>query len=253
MRKQDSTTNRRIALVTGAGTRVGRSIALELARAQFDVAVHYFEHRAGADEVVNEAEALGCDARSYKANLADRDEVRELVGQVASDFGAIDLLVPNAAIFERVEFEDIGDTDWDRMLQLNLTSTVALAQSAAPNLRERCGNIVFITCASVEAPYRHHLPYVVSKAGVYQAMRAMALELAPLVRVNAVAPGTVLPPEALDVATLERLRRAIPLARFGSPDDIAKAVRFLADADFITGQQLVVDGGRSIALASADG
>jgi pteridine reductase len=139
------------------------------------------------------------------------------------------------------------------MLQLNLTSSVVLAHAATPFLRECCGNIVFITCASVEAPYRFHLPYVVSKAGLFQAMRALALELAPAIRVNAVAPGTVLPPVDFDTNTLERLRCAIPLGRFGKVEDIAQAVRFLAEADFVTGQQLVVDGGRSISLAAADG
>lgn len=240
---------KRVALVTGAGTRVGRSIALELARAGYDLAIHYQSNEAGAREVAAAAQASGVVARTYQAGLEDRSHVRRLLAQVISDFQGLDLLVPNAAIFERIRFEEIDDSAWDRMLGLNLTSTFALAHEAAPSLVARSGCIVFVTCSSVESPYKHHLPYVVSKAGVFQMMRAMALELAPKVRVNAVAPGTVLPPESMAPADLERLRQRIPLQRFGSPEDIAKAVRFLAESPFITGQQLVVDGGRSLARA----
>jgi pteridine reductase len=246
------TAARKVALVTGAGTRVGRSIALELGRAGFDLAVHYHRNDAGARDVVARAAELGLVARSFQAALEDREQARALVDRVCTEFGGLDLLVPNAAIFERIAFDAIDDASWDKMLALNLSSTFVLAQKAERVLRARRGNIVFITCASVESPYRHHLPYVVSKAGVYQMMRAMALELAPHVRVNAVAPGTVLPPENMPQVELDRLMRRIPLQRFGSTDDVARAVRFLAESPFVTGQQIVVDGGRALALAPND-
>lgn len=242
-----SARDKRVALVTGAGTRVGRSIALELKGAGYNLAIHYQSNETGAREVAAEAQAQGLEAHVYQASLEDRGQIRRMLDSVLADFGGLDLLVPNAAIFERVRFEDIDDGAWDRMLGLNLTSTFALAHHAAASLKSRAGNIVFVTCSSVESPYKHHLPYVVAKAGVYQLMRTMALELAPSVRVNAVAPGTVLPPESMTAAELERLRSRIPLQRFGNPQDIAKAVRFLAESPFITGQQLVVDGGRSLA------
>lgn len=246
-RREES--NGKTALVTGGATRVGRSIALELGRAGFDVAIHYHRNESGAREVVESLEAMGRTAYCLKGALEERERVRDLIDQVVVTSGGIDLLVPNAAVFESVDYDAIDDSAWDRMLTLNLSSTFALAHRATRSLRERQGNIVFITCSSVEAPYRHHLPYVVSKAGIYQAMRTMALELAPQVRVNAVAPGTVLPPENMSSDALQRLRRGIPLQRFGEPDDIARAVRFLAESEFVTGQQLVVDGGRSLALA----
>ncbi len=242
----------RVALVTGAATRVGRSIALELGRAGYHLAIHYHRNEAGAREVMDIVAQEGNKARCYSAELEDRNQSRALIDRVCAEFGGIDLLVPNAAVFERVAYDAIGDDAWDKMLALNLSSTFALAHRATPTLRARRGSIVFITCSSVEAPYRHYLPYVVSKAGVYQTMRAMALELAPLVRVNAVAPGTVLPPESMSAAEIEKLEKQIPLGRLGQPEDIATAVRFLAESSFITGQQLVVDGGRSLSR-SPDG
>jgi pteridine reductase len=237
----------KVALVTGAGTRVGRAIAIELSRAGYQLAIHYHRNEAGAREVLGIAEGGGKRAHVYSAALEDRNQCRVLVDEVCSEFGGIDLLVPNAAIFERIAFEAIDDAAWDRVLGLNLSSTFALAKSAAAALRVRRGNIVFLTCSSVESPYCHHLPYVISKAGVYQTMRAMALELAPHVRVNAVAPGTVLPPQDMDAGELQRLLQGIPLGHFGEPADVARAVRFLAESPFITGQQIVVDGGRSLA------
>jgi len=240
----------KVALVTGAATRVGRAIASELAAADFHVAIHYKTSEASAFALRDELREKGFVADCFQASLEVRHEARHLIDRIGESLGRLDLLVPSAAIFERVAIEDIDDAAWDRMLEINLSSCVALARQAIPLLRQTEGSVIFITCSSVEAPYRYHLPYVVAKAGLYQAMRAMALELAPTVRVNAVAPGTVLPPDSMSAAELERLRNRIPLKRFGSPDDIARAVRFLWESPFMTGQQLVVDGGRSLGLAT---
>lgn len=235
-----------IALVTGAGTRVGRAIAEELGAAGMTLAIHYHRSKEGALALKDEFEGKGLVAECFSADLSQRSEARTLVDSVVRTLGGLDLLVCSAAIFEQVRFEQMSDADYDRMLELNLSSNIALAQRATPHLAVRGGSIVFITCSSVESPYRFYLPYVVSKAGLYQAMRALALELAPAIRVNAVAPGTVLPPDNMSETELELLRRRIPLQRFGSPLDIARAVRFLAESPFVTGQQLVIDGGRSL-------
>jgi pteridine reductase len=240
--------NAPVALVTGAGTRVGKAIVEELANAGHRIAIHYGKSRNEAFALRDTLRSTHVDAECYQANLEHRDETRKLVDRVVEDFGKIDLLVPSAALFENVRIGDISDAAWDRVLETNLSSSVILAQQAVPWLKETQGCIVFITCSSVCSPYRFHLPYVVSKAGLYQAMRAMALELAPSVRVNAVAPGTVLPPETMTHEELETLRRRIPLQRFGCPADVARAVRFLFDSPFVTGQQIVVDGGRSLGL-----
>jgi pteridine reductase len=235
------------ALVTGAGTRVGQAIAIALGRAGMHVAVHYHGSREGAEYTQRSIEELGGRASLLTADLKDREQARNLVDEAASDLGGLDLLVPSAASFEAITYDELDDDAWDRSLLLNSATPFALAHRATPALRESRGAIVFITCASTTNPMRGYLPYVVSKAATKQLMRTLALELAPEIRVNAVAPGTVLPPPGFPEATLSRLVARIPLGRVGSAEDIAEAVVFLAEAPYITGQELTVDGGRTVA------
>ena len=195
----------RRALVTGGAKRVGRSIALALARHGMRLALHYNVSRSDAEETLEEARALSADALLLAADLSDRDAARTLVDRAVTALGGLDLLVLSAANFERITLDAIDDAAWDRSLGLNLASQFAIAQRALPALRAARGSIVFITCSSASTPFRNHLPYVVAKGGLKQLMRALALEAAPDVRVNAVAPGTVLPPENLDPASVERL------------------------------------------------
>jgi pteridine reductase len=169
------------------------------------------------------------------------------VDRSVAELGGLDVLVPSAANFERVALGDVDDEAWDRSLDLNLASPFALVQRAVPQLRKSQGSIVFITCSSASVPMRNYLPYVVSKGALKHLMKTLALELAPEIRVNAVAPGTVMPPASYDDEAVARLSRAIPLAKVGSPEDIARAVVFLASSPFITGHELAVDGGRSVA------
>jgi pteridine reductase len=235
------------ALVTGAGTRVGAAIATALGAQGMRVAVHHRSSHEGARAVCAAIEAAGGAAEPFAADLADRGAARALVDAVVARFGGLDLLVASAANFERVAFEDVDDAAWDRTLNLNLASPFALVQRARPALREARGAAIFVTCTSATVPYRHYLPYVVAKGAVQKMMRALALELAPEIRVNAVAPGTVLPPEDLDEAMLARLASRALLGRVGRAEDIAEAVVYLAQAPFVTGQELIVDGGRTVA------
>jgi pteridine reductase len=235
------------ALVTGAGQRVGQAIALLLGAEGMHVAVHYRESRDGAERTAGQIRERGGNAVTLSADLTSRDAARELVDRAVAELGGLDLLVPSAASFERVSLADVDDAAWDRSLGLNLASPFALAQRATAALREAQGSIVFISCSSATVPMRNYLPYVVSKGAVRHLMKTLALELAPDIRVNAVAPGTVMPPSSYDAEAVARLSRAIPLARVGTPDDIARAVAFLASSPFITGHELAVDGGRSVA------
>lgn len=235
------------ALVTGAGQRVGQAIALGLGAAGMDVAVHYRESRDGAERTAAEIRNSGGSAQTFAADLSSRDAARTLVDEATAALGGLDLVVANAASFERVLLGDVDDAAWDRSLNLNLASPFALVQRAVPALRAARGSVVFITCSSATVPMKNYLPYVVSKGALQHLMKTLALELAPDVRVNAVAPGTVMPPPAYDATAITRLARAIPLGRVGSPQDIAHAVLFLASAPFMTGHELTVDGGRSVA------
>lgn len=234
------------ALVTGAGVRVGRAIAVELGRAGMRVAVHYRSSANEAEETLRLVKAAGGDGITLSADLSKRDECRKLIDDAVAAFGGLDLLVPSAASFERTLYADVNEATWDRALELNLTSGFVLAQRAVPALKASQGSIVFITCSSATAPYRNYLPYVVSKGALRQLMKTLAIELAPDVRVNAVAPGTVLPPDDYSQEAIARLASRIPLKHLGSPDDVASAVRYLASAPYVTGQEIVVDGGRTL-------
>jgi pteridine reductase len=235
------------ALVTGAGQRVGQAIAVALGAEGMHVAVHYRESRAGAEATAAKIRESGGTATLLAADLASRDQARDLVERSVAELGGLDLLVPSAANFERLALADVDDDAWDRSLDLNLASPFALVQRAVPALRESHGAIVFISCSSASVPMRGYLPYVVSKGAVKHLMKTLALELAPEIRVNAVAPGTVMPPASYDAAAVQRLTRAIPLGHAGSPEDVARAVVFLASSPFVTGHELAVDGGRSVA------
>jgi pteridine reductase len=236
----------RRALVTGAGQRVGQAIALALGRAGMRVAVHYNSSRSGAEATASAIRDAGGDALLLQANLHDRDAARRLADETLVALGGLDLFVASAASFERLRYDELDDDAFDRSLRLNLAAPFALAHRVTPALKASRGSMVFITCTSATAPFKNHLPYVVSKGAVRQLARTLALELAPEVRVNTVAPGTVLPPPTMDAPAIERLVRQIPLGREGTAEDVARAVLYLAQAPFVTGEELVVDGGRTV-------
>ncbi|HEY3233188.1 MAG TPA: SDR family oxidoreductase [Polyangiaceae bacterium] len=234
------------ALVTGGGQRVGRAIAVALGACGMRVLVHYRSSRLGAEQTVAEIKELGGEAFCIGADLGERNQARKLVDAGLEQWGALDVLVPSAASFERAVYDHIDDALWDRTLELNLTAPFTLVQHATPALKAAKGCVVFITCSSATVPFKNYLPYVVSKGALRQLMRVLALELAPEVRVNAVAPGTVLPPATMSASAVERLVSQVPLARTGTPEDVANAVVFLARSPYITGHEIAVDGGRSI-------
>jgi pteridine reductase len=237
----------RHALVTGAGRRVGRAIAVELGKAGVEVGVHYHQSREGALETCRLIRELGGNAVPLEADLSDLAQTRELADRAITELGGLDILVASAGNFERIPYDALDDASFARSLELNVASPFALVQQASAALRAARGSVVFITCSSATVPFRHHLPYVVSKGALRHLMKTLSLELAPEVRVNAVAPGLVLPAEDMSGEDLARMIGRIPLARRGTPEDVAEAVLFLCQAPFITGQELVIDGGRTVA------
>jgi len=235
------------ALVTGAGRRVGAAIARALGAAGMQVGVHFNTSSQGAEQTCEAIRAGGGQACSLQADLSSRDACRALVDEAAGRLGGLDLLVLSAAEYEPATLGAIDDATWDRTMAVNLEAPFVLAQKAAPLLRASRGSIVAITCVSRILPYRSFLPYEVSKAALHQMVRVLALELSPEVRVNAVAPGSVLPPPSMTEQQLEELAAPIPLGRFGSADDVAQAVLHLAQHEHMTGSEIVVDGGRVLA------
>lgn len=238
----------RWALVTGAARRVGRAIALELAAHGAHVVVHYHTSAVEAAATVADLERSGVRAMALPANLADSRAVLALAAEAETRTGGIGVLVNSASNYLRTPFDTITETAWDASLDVNLKAPFLLAWALGRAMRERGGGaIVNVADWAGERPYREYLPYCVSKAGLVALTRGLARELAPTVRVNAVAPGPVLLPEDFTPAQAEAARRATPLGRLGTPEAVARCVRFLVEeADFTTGALVHVDGGRAL-------
>jgi pteridine reductase len=239
----------RWALVTGAARRVGRSIALALAERGANVVVHYNSSVDEARRTVDAIQALGVRAIAVQAELSRADDVARLAREAEERGGPIDVLVNNASNYLRVPFDQLTEAVWDASLDVNLKAPFLLAWHLGRAMKVRGhGRIVNLADWAGERPYNDYLPYCVAKAGVICLTKALAKALAPEVMVNAVAPGPVLPPEDLGEAERQGIVRATPLKRFGTPDDVARCVRFLAEeAGFSTGAVFLVDGGRLIA------
>jgi len=235
-----------VALVTGAGKRLGRTVALRLAGEGADVAVHYGKSAAEAGEVVAEIEKLGRRAAAFSAELTKVAAIQKLVGDVVTHFKGLDILINSAANFLQTKFGETSEARWDASLDTNLKAPFFVAQAAAPYLaRSGYGAIVNFADIGGLLGWREFLPHSVSKAGVILMTRILAKELAPKVRVNAIAPGTITMPGDPPEWQRDFIRRA-PLQRTGTPQAIADAVMFLVGAEFVTGHVLVVDGGRTL-------
>ena len=242
-------TTGKVALVTGAGVRVGKRIALALAGTGMHVAVHYHGSAREAEETVTEIRALGVEAEAFQGDLGGIESIRALIAAIDARWRRLDVLVNSAAIFPRTPWDEIDEAVWDRTLEVNLKAPFFTAWHAAALMRRGGGGkIVNIADWAGLRPYKNYLPYVISKGGIVTMTKALAKELAPEIEVNAIAPGPVMLPEDFDPEAAERVRKGTLLKRLGSPEDVAKSVVFLvATTDYVTGHVLVVDGGRLIA------
>jgi 3-oxoacyl-[acyl-carrier protein] reductase/pteridine reductase len=233
-----------VALVTGAAKRIGRSIALRLAREGADVVVNYGTSKAEADELVSAIRAMGRRSIAVQGDVSKRPEVVQLFSAVAKEFGRLDILVNNAGMFFAAKFEELTDEQWDRIMNANLKSQFLCSQAAAPVMkRQGRGRIINLTSLGGLLPWPAYTHYCVSKAGAIMLTKCLARGLGPEILVNSIAPGTIqFPGEAPD----EDYIRRVPLHRTGSGEDIADAVIYFATSDFVTGQVLAVDGGRTL-------
>jgi len=236
----------RVALVTGAGKRVGRAVALGLAERGAAIAIHYRSSQAEAEAGVARIAAHGGRAQAFAANLESVAEIERMVAQVLAAFGRIDVLVNSASVFYRKPLEELTEHDWDVNLDTNLKAPFFLAKFAGAAMRRQgAGKIVNICDWAGIRPYNNYLPYTVSKSGLIGLTRALAKALAPEVQVNCVALGPVMPPEDYDAAEIERLKQATLTKTLGTPEDVARAVLYLCEGtDFTTGSTLMLDGGR---------
>jgi pteridine reductase len=234
----------RIALVTGGARRVGRAFSLALAEAGCDVVVNYNGSADEAAETAADIERLGRRAVTVQADVARTEDVARLVRETEQAFGRLDVLVNNASLFERTPVADITEQEWDRVLGVNLKGPFFLSQAAAPLLRRDGGGVIVnIVDLSALQPWPSFAHHAVSKAGLLHLTRVLARALAPDIRVNAIAPGTVLPPQT--TAGEDGSERRV-VSRSGDTDDVARALLYLVQSDFVTGENLVVDGGRML-------
>jgi len=235
----------RVALVTGAGRRLGRAMAGALAARGMVLAIHHNASGGGAAELREEIVAAGGRAACFPADLTDAVAARELPERVVAEFGRLDVLVNSAAVMHRLRFEDTTPEQYDAIMDLNLRAAFFCAQGAARALRAAKGKIVNLADLAGLEPWPGYAAHSVSKAGVAMLTKVQALALAPDVTVNAIAPGAVLVPDDYDRAERERLARDTPLRRLGRPEDVTAALLYLLEGgDFLTGEVLVVDGGR---------
>jgi pteridine reductase len=236
----------RVALVTGAGRRVGRALAEALGRQRMRVAVHYHESADGARQTVAAIASAGGEAHPFPADLREAGGCIGLVNQVAGHFGSLDVLVNSAAVMVRTPLAEVTPARWDEIMAINLRAPFFCAQAAARHMEGAGGAMVNIADLAGLEVWPAYIPHGVSKAGVIHLTRSLARALAPRIRVNAIAPGTVLLPDDWSEADGERLRRTTPLQHHGTPDDVVGAMLYLLSSEYVTGETLVVDGGRHV-------
>jgi len=237
----------KVALVTGAAKRVGRSIALALAERGAELVVHYRHSEREAHEVLALAKRCGGKPVAVRADLSSSTEIVEMVETAMRAFGRVEILVNSAAIFYRTPFPSLTESDWDRFLTVNLKAPFLLCRQVGEIMcRQGVGKIINLADIAGTKAWADFIPYSVSKAGLLALTAGLAKALAPAVQVNAIAPGTVLLPEDSTPEEREQALRRVPLRRLGSPEDVARAALYLLESDFVTGEVLSVDGGQRL-------
>lgn len=240
-----------VALVTGGARRVGRAIVLELGRAGCDVAIHCHRSKSEAAQLAEEVRGFGRRAAIVCTDLEDPASWSATIAQTVKAFGRLDVLINNAAVFLTERADTLAEFDhgqWESVLRTNLMAPAGLCHHALPYLSAGgCGKIINLCDAASDRPWPRHLTYCVSKAALAALTRGLARALAPTIQVNGVAPGIAIFPESYSAAQRRTLTQKVPLRREGSPEEVARLVRFLIEeGDYVTGQILDIDGGRSL-------
>ena len=238
----------RTVLVTGAGVRLGQAIAVSLGQQGMKVALHYHQSMEGAKETLDlvggDIKQHGC----FQADLRQVSKIELLIQHIEEKLGQIDVLINNAADFFPTPLGEVSESEWDHLISLNLKAPFFLSQLVGTSmLKQGQGKIVNIVDVAAERPWPQFLPYCASKAGLVSLTKGLAKALAPAVQVNAVAPGTMLPPPQISSFSQDLAIERSLLKKMGRPDDIARAVTYFLENDFVTGTVLPVDGGRMLA------
>lgn len=233
-----------VALVTGGAVRVGRALTLGLACAGYDIAINYNTSEAEALDASRAVADIGQRALILPGDVSRLEDANRIAAAVGEELGRLDLLVNNASLFRSARLLEIGEDEWDRVMAVNVKGPFLMVRATAELLTRTRGRVVNLVDLSAFQPWVEHAHHSVSKAALLHLTRVMARALAPRIRVNAIAPGAVLLPEDYDEAKRERSRQEAALGTLGSPEDVVRTVLFLERSPFITGEVIVVDGGR---------
>jgi NAD(P)-dependent dehydrogenase (short-subunit alcohol dehydrogenase family) len=232
------------ALITGGAHRVGKAMTLALADKGANVVVNYNSSAAAAEETVAEAKLLGVEALAIQCDVSVHDQVKHMISTAATEFSGIDILINSASWFQKTPFPMDDFSDWFKVFDILIHGSMYCANYVAPMMKERGeGTIINIVDASAWRPSRHFVAHSVGKAGLLAFTRQLALELSPEITVNAISPGPVLPPPDYTDEQNERVAKHTLLKRWGTPQDVAEAVIFLVQSNYITGEFITVDGG----------
>jgi NAD(P)-dependent dehydrogenase (short-subunit alcohol dehydrogenase family) len=232
----------KIALVTGSARRLGKAMAMGLARQGMHQIIHHGNSPEEAEATAAEIRAMGVEALIVKADVSKPNEIDQLFGTISEHFGRLDVLVNSSSTFERGSLRDLKFIDWQHTLDVNLTAPFLCSQHAACLMRDG-GSIVNMIDLSAFHPFKNQGLHSVSKAGLWMLTQTLALDLGPSIRVNAIAPGAVLRPDNADPEAWAKLGDGLPIKRVGSPDDVIQALLFLLTQPFMTGSFMRVDGG----------
>lgn len=244
------------ALITGGAHRVGKALTMMLAQAGANVVVNYNSSADEASKTVDEAKALGVDALAIQCDVSDYHSVQKMCQQIEDHFAGVDIIINAASLFGKTSFpSDKPDAIemWQRVTRISIDGAFYVCNSLVPSMQRRAkenndnGVIINIVDLSVWQPWHNFTAHAVGKAGLMALTHQLALELAPTIRVNAIAPGAVLPPPGYGEARIAESSKRIPLQRWGSAEDVAHAARYLLEANYVTGEVIVVDGGERIA------
>ncbi len=238
----------KIALVTGGAHRVGKAIALALARSGAHVAITYNLSADDAQTTLAEIRQSGVKAAAFQCDQTQLGSIDALFAALRQEFDHLDILINSAAIMERQPALEVSPADWERVINTNLRGPFFIAQAAAKWMREsgQAGSIINLADLSALHPWPGYITHVISKSGLVAMTQTLALALAPTIRVNAIAPGTILKPDDWDETRWQHVVETLPLKRSGSTREVAEAVLFCLRSDFMTGQVIVLDGGRSL-------
>jgi pteridine reductase len=240
---------KRTVFITGGAKRIGSHLARAVARRGANLVINYRYSNTDAQAVVQELRRLGVDALAVPGDVSNAEDVQRMVMSAIERFGRIDVLINNAAVYFKTPFAQLTESEWDLTVDINLKGSFLCAKAVAGHMLARGeGKIINFADWAGMRPYPEYLPYCVSKAGVIALTQSLAQELAPAVQVNCIAPGPILMPEDMDEEERQRVIRATPLQRIGSPEDIVQTVLFLIEGtDFATGGTYLIDGGRFVA------